>query len=296
MRLFLRILPGIAVVCLSTLSASAGLSGSWAVESGAPAGHVRNLLWVESTSDWIDGQILVELTGAGSLYYTNSGIPTLDDLLNPLHGGSESFTRAGGQFEAINSAIDGLETVPNVGTGGAGGLGGGLGPTISSTTFDLTWYGPPTSQSDTGTLTLSQMTASTDAFGTWSLRLRNSLAGSGPAEVAYLNGYVYAGEFISGLPGDVNGDGVVDLGDFGILAYNFDLNATGKTFAQGDLNADGAVDNIDFGIQSFGFEGNINTSAAILSVPEPNISLIVLLSCAIMSRRHRYPTAVESRL
>jgi uncharacterized protein (DUF2141 family) len=48
------------------------------------------------------------------------------------------------------------------------------------------------------------------------------------------------------LPGDANGDGMVDVGDLGILAANYGL--AGKTWANGDFNGDGKVDVGDLGI------------------------------------------------
>jgi hypothetical protein len=47
------------------------------------------------------------------------------------------------------------------------------------------------------------------------------------------------------LPGDANGDGLVNLADFGILRANF---GTGSLFSQGDFNRDGIVNLADFGI------------------------------------------------
>jgi hypothetical protein len=47
-------------------------------------------------------------------------------------------------------------------------------------------------------------------------------------------------------PGDANGDGMVDVGDLGILAANY--GGSGKTWAQGDFNGDGLVDVGDLGI------------------------------------------------
>jgi hypothetical protein len=48
------------------------------------------------------------------------------------------------------------------------------------------------------------------------------------------------------LPGDANGDGMVDVGDLGILAANY--GGSGKSWAQGDFNGDGLVDVGDLGI------------------------------------------------
>jgi hypothetical protein len=49
------------------------------------------------------------------------------------------------------------------------------------------------------------------------------------------------------VPGDANGDGLVDVGDLGILAANYG-KSSGATWAQGDFNNDGKVDVGDLGI------------------------------------------------
>jgi hypothetical protein len=48
------------------------------------------------------------------------------------------------------------------------------------------------------------------------------------------------------IPGDANGDGMVDVGDLGILAANY--GGTHKTWPLGDFNKDGSVDVGDLGI------------------------------------------------
>jgi hypothetical protein len=47
-------------------------------------------------------------------------------------------------------------------------------------------------------------------------------------------------------PGDINGDGLVDVADYDIWAAN--VGATNATWAQGDLNLDGLVDVADYDI------------------------------------------------
>jgi hypothetical protein len=49
------------------------------------------------------------------------------------------------------------------------------------------------------------------------------------------------------LPGDANNDGMVDVGDLGILAANYGLTSD-AAWAQGDFNGDGKVDVGDLGI------------------------------------------------
>lgn len=53
-------------------------------------------------------------------------------------------------------------------------------------------------------------------------------------------------------PGDINGDFVVDLDDFAILAVNFGI-PSGAIPSQGDLNGDGSVDLDDFAILAVSF-------------------------------------------
>jgi hypothetical protein len=48
------------------------------------------------------------------------------------------------------------------------------------------------------------------------------------------------------LPGDADGNGVVDVGDLGILAANY--GGSGKSWSQGDFTGDGVVDVADLGV------------------------------------------------
>ena len=67
------------------------------------------------------------------------------------------------------------------------------------------------------------------------------------------------------LPGDANGDGVVDGSDFGIWNSNKFMNGT--DWGTGDFNGDGRTDGSDFGI----WNANKFTSVAggFRPVPEP---------------------------
>jgi hypothetical protein len=63
---------------------------------------------------------------------------------------------------------------------------------------------------------------------------------------------------LSPRPGDANGDGMVDVGDLGILAANYGTSS--KTWAQGDFNGDGLVDVGDLGILAAHYGEGISAS------------------------------------
>jgi hypothetical protein len=60
------------------------------------------------------------------------------------------------------------------------------------------------------------------------------------------------------IPGDANGDGMVDVGDLGILAANY--GGSGKTWALGDFNGDGLVDVGDLGILAANYGTNASNA------------------------------------
>jgi hypothetical protein len=88
------------------------------------------------------------------------------------------------------------------------------------------------------------------------------------------------------VPGDVNGDRVVNNADFEVIRSNFLLAAT--TLAEGDLNRDGLVEFADFRI----WKNNVPAGfGSVLDIPEPGTLLLVefaLLFCTFgASRRQR---------
>lgn len=91
------------------------------------------------------------------------------------------------------------------------------------------------------------------------------------------------------LPGDVDGNGIVDVGDLALVVTNYGHSAVG--WWSGDLNGDGEIDVSDLAILSTNYGktlgapvgGGAPQSAA---APEPTMMVLLLSGLAIL-RRHR---------
>lgn len=83
--------------------------------------------------------------------------------------------------------------------------------------------------------------------------------------------------------GDVDGNGTVDLVDFGIIRDNFGV---GTLPSEGDLTRDGEVDLADYGVWEANFGGSSFGLVELLTVPEPG-SFVLLAAGAALVRRRR---------
>jgi hypothetical protein len=86
------------------------------------------------------------------------------------------------------------------------------------------------------------------------------------------------------LPGDANGDGVVDDEDASVLGAHW-LMASGAAWEDGDFNADGKVDDRDAAILAAHWGQTAESSP---SVPEPGVLVLVAGGLiALLARRRR---------
>ena len=93
------------------------------------------------------------------------------------------------------------------------------------------------------------------------------------------------------VPGDADGDGVVDRADVAVLLDNFGTRS-GASFSQGDFDHDTAVTLRDLLILKSNLSNDMTASrsASALSVPEPatlNLVILGLIGCAARWRRGR---------
>ncbi len=91
------------------------------------------------------------------------------------------------------------------------------------------------------------------------------------------------------LPGDANGDGNVNLADFGILRANF--GSVIGDYLTGDFNRDGNVNLADFGILRAGFGGSVSSIAIldawVATVPEPMLASVMAIGTLTLLQRRR---------
>jgi hypothetical protein len=96
------------------------------------------------------------------------------------------------------------------------------------------------------------------------------------------------------IPGDVNGDGQVNLTDFHVIRGN--LFKTGQSRAQGDLVSDGTVDFADFREWKQNVPAGLAASASLSgSIPEPATGLLLAIGGALAALAKRRRVSSESR-
>jgi hypothetical protein len=143
-------------------------------------------------------------------------------------------------------------------------LANGYVPTVGST-YQILSCGPLTGTFNNGTHVIDALSASGTPSGMF---FTESYAKYGGVTLQYDPNVV---------PGDINGDGLVDVADYNIWAAN--VGMTGASWWQGDLNGDGLVDVADYNI----WAANVGKTS---STPEPaTLSLLALGGIAMLRRR-----------
>ncbi len=105
-----------------------------------------------------------------------------------------------------------------------------------------------------------------------------------------LDGHENALTLLATAPGDANGDLIVDISDFGILAGNINQPGTWET---GDFDGNGMTNIFDFGLLAANFNGDFNTLTAaaaalgIATIPEPGTATLLALTAMGTALSHR---------
>ncbi|MBH04897.1 MAG: hypothetical protein CMJ20_01110 [Phycisphaeraceae bacterium] len=86
------------------------------------------------------------------------------------------------------------------------------------------------------------------------------------------------------IPGDANGDGIIDVADLGVVGANF--GSTNALPGDGDFNGDGQVDVADLGIVGANWTAAASSSAALVPEPVSGVTLTVGLGYLGFRRRN----------
>jgi hypothetical protein len=95
--------------------------------------------------------------------------------------------------------------------------------------------------------------------------------------------FLNAVSYLTAVPGDVDGDGDVDMADFTPIRDNFQKSVTQRS--QGDLNGDGMVDWIDF--RQWKTNEPLFSGGASGSVPEPTSAILGLFVAGALGEARR---------
>jgi hypothetical protein len=243
---------------------------------------------------------------SGSNTVTLNGVTsyTKQQVLNALHAVTDHLpVVADYQVPAIMQALAG--TVPSsIDLGSSFNLNvtvGNSASVVTSNGADVLHYSLTTSGSVTGSF-LNQNEAALGGSNLHSVGFDTSSIGSksGTITVTSTNQGIPVGtinipvSFLVVLPGDYNGDGVVDAGDYVVWRKNSGLTG-GASYANGDGNRDGNVTQTDYTIWRSHFgqtASGAGSSAGLAStVPEPSSLALAVFATCLLGRR---PTRLKA--
>jgi hypothetical protein len=225
------------------------------------------------------------ITGNGKLTYVNSTGSSVMASMNLGNYGVIAPGTAGatGTLELANI---------NLWSGSGSSMNFRLGGTAAST-FDVLTLSGASTFGGAGTINISTINGFTPKAGnTWQIMNYTALSDYSSANdnlVALGNGYTltYHATYATleyHMPGDINGDGLVDVADYNVWAAN--VGKTGATWSQGDLNGDGLVDVADYNI----WAANVGQTAG---APEPaTLALLAIGGLALLRRCRPYRFAI----
>jgi hypothetical protein len=172
---------------------------------------------------------------------------------------------------------------------------------VTANGADVLHYSLTTSGSVTGSF-LNQNDAALGGSNSHSIGFNTSSIGSksGTITVTSTNQGIPVGtinipvSFLVVLPGDYNGDGIVDASDYDVWRKNSGLTG-GATYANGDGNRDGNVTLADYTIWQSHFgqtaSGTGASSGLATAVPEPSSLALVIIGICLLARR---PTRLKA--
>jgi hypothetical protein len=254
-------------VGICTLLGSHTIANAFVVNHNntVPGVVANSLIATGNGADWNSAEILMVLS-AGSVYND----PTFDSLTP-----QKTFW---GVFPDLE--FDSWVGIPGDTTtsilGGAGDLGDEGPAVIADQKVSVTWFN--TNITDTGVNRIANISLTDDARGTFTV-----IAGFSPNVLLQKSGWVVNGVAYFELPGDLNNDGFVGIGDLNIVLGSWNQTVTPNSIA--DPSGDGFVGINDLN-EVLGFWNAGTPPAAGAAVPEPaSFGLMMLAAGACLRRR-----------
>jgi autotransporter-associated beta strand protein len=236
-------------------------------------GAQRTIQAVKGTTSAVAGILSGALTGTGSSGIIKTGSGTL--ALTGTNTYSGNTTVNGGALKMVGAsawgpALSGTSGTTDIQSGRAVFDYSGAGETSPGSTIGTILHnGFPT-----GFTTATDQIHSSTAGGNIGLGWQDD---TGAKKVTVARTYY----------GDANVDGVVNSGDFSVLATNYNLGS-GAVWALGDFNYDGKVNALDFNAIATNYGASPLASPVLGAlVPEPGSALLGAAGIALVFSRRR---------